>query len=191
MNELHMAHHVVSYPAKDFYGDNERMIFQQFGKDCPTMLDLCNPAGTIVGDFWHEGPLYVFFIGIVVAGRIYLQTNAIAFGFIFFGVTVMSVLGNAFHMSFHVRNFELEKYQWYMELRTLHYIHHLGDMQSNLAMVNLGMDSIFSSLQVDDPLRRHKDVGNSVLKGMLKKSVVEEAQDNDEHLPEGVTAELI
>lgn len=43
-----------------------------------------------------------------------------------------------------------------MELRTLHYIHHLGDMKSNLAMINLGMDGIFGSLMVDDPLRRPK-----------------------------------
>lgn len=177
MNELHMDHHLINFPPNDFYGDKERMIFQQFGKDCPTLLDLCNPGGTIVGNFWHEGPLYIFFVGIVIGGRYYLGTNAIAFGFIFLGVTLMGVLGNAFHMSFHVRNFELEKYQWYMELRTLHYIHHLGDMQSNLAMVNLGFDGFFSSLQVDDPLRRHKDRGNSVLKGMLKKSIVEDAQD--------------
>ena len=58
-------------------------------------------------------------------------------------------------------------------------------------MVNLGFDSIFSSLQVDDPLRRHKDKGNSVLKGMIKKSIICEAQENDDKLPDGVTQELI
>ena len=39
----------------------------------------------------------------------------------------------------------------------LHYIHHLGDMKSNLAMVNMGMDGLFSSMQVDDPMRKRKD----------------------------------
>jgi len=70
---------------------------------------------------------------------------------------LMGIIGNAFHMSFHVRGFELEKYQWYMELRMLHYIHHLGDMKSNLAMVNLGMDGIFNSLMIEDPMRYTKD----------------------------------
>ena len=44
-----------------------------------------------------------------------------------------------------------------MELRMLHYIHHLGDMKSNLAMVNLGMDGIFGTMMVDDPMRNRKD----------------------------------
>jgi sterol desaturase/sphingolipid hydroxylase (fatty acid hydroxylase superfamily) len=132
------------------------VIFNDFGKKCPTLWDLCNPAGTIVGDFRHEGPIYVFMVMIVVGGRYYLKTSGVAYIFIIFGLTVMGVIGNAMHISFHIRGFELEKYEWYMELRMLHYIHHLGDMKSNLAMVNLGMDGLFNSLLVDDPDRKRK-----------------------------------
>ena len=63
----------------------------------------------------------------------------------------MAMVGNALHMSFHVRGFHLEEYAWYRELRALHYIHHLGDMKSNLAMLNLGMDGLFRSLSILDP----------------------------------------
>lgn len=51
-----------------------------------------------------------------------------------------------------------------MELRTLHYIHHLGDMKSNFAMINLGMDGIFGSLMIVDPLRKSK---NNILKKLI------------------------
>ena len=36
----------------------------------------------------------------------------------------------------------------YLELRALHYIHHLGDMRSNLAMVNMGVDGLFHTLAI-------------------------------------------
>lgn len=189
MNDLHMEHHLESFPPNDFYGDENDMIIKLYGK-VPTMMDLCDIRGTIVGNFWHEGPLYFFFGAILAFGYFYLQTSMVAFGFILFGVTIMGIVGNAFHMSFHVRGFEYECYQWYLELRTLHYIHHLGDMKSNLAMVNLGMDGVFSSLQVDDPLRRHKDKGNNLLNGYLKKSILEEEIENKK-LPVGVTKELV
>lgn len=120
-------------------------------------MDLCFPSNTIVGNFAHEGPIYIFAVIILVFGKLFIKTSWAGMGFVTFGLVFMAIVGNAFHMSFHVRGFELEKYQWYMELRTLHYIHHLGDMKSNLAMVNLGIDGIFGSLKVDDPLRRHKE----------------------------------
>lgn len=72
-----------------------------------------------------------------------------------------------------------------MELRTLHYIHHLGDMKSNLAMINLGMDGLFGSLQVDDPMRRSKD--NKSLK--LNKSRYESIDNNN--LPDSIDVRLI
>jgi len=72
-----------------------------------------------------------------------------------------------------------------MELRTLHYIHHLGDMKSNFAMINLGMDGLFGSLQVDDPLRRHKD--NKSLK--LNKSTSDSINYNN--LPDFIDVRLI
>ena len=120
------------------------------------MWDLCNPMNTIVGDFRHEGPIYVFMVLIIVGGKFAFDTSYTAYIFIVTTAVIMGVVGNAMHMSFHIRGFELEKYEWYQELRMLHYIHHLGDMKSNLAMVNLGMDGLFNSLTVDDPLRKNK-----------------------------------
>jgi len=97
----------------------------------------------------HEWPLLALLIlilgGAKLAGASW-ATTACAFVLHF----CMASVGNALHMSFHVRNFHLERYSWYRELRTLHYIHHLGDMKSNFAMLNMGMDQLFHSLTLQD-----------------------------------------
>lgn len=127
---------------------------------------------------------------ILIAGYFVLGTSTTAYCFVGAGLTVMGVVGNAMHMSFHIRNFELEKYEWYMELRTLHYIHHLGDMKSNLAMVNMGMDGLFNSLQVDDPLRNTKKFEKMPEAPGLKRSQ-SLSLDKIEDLPEGMTNEMV
>ena len=94
----------------------------------------------------------------------------------------MASIGNALHMSFHVRHFHLERFEWYVELRTLHYIHHLGDMKSNFAMLNMGMDQLFSSLAMQDfdlaPKRRAPHRG-------FFRALVDGKRDAD--LPRGIT----
>lgn len=68
------------------------------------------------------------------------------------------------------------RYEWYMELRALHYIHHLGDMKSNLAMLNLGMDGLFGSLGIEAP--EESGPGAGVYQAMLRSAG---------RLPDGVT----
>ena len=48
------------------------------------------------------------------------QTSLPTCAFVVFLLAVMASVGNAMHMSFHVKGFHLEKYDWYMELRALH-----------------------------------------------------------------------
>merc|ERR1719145_206693 len=71
--------------------------------------------------------------------------------FAFMMYAAVAIVGNAVHMSFHVRGFHLEKYEWYMQLRALHYIHHLGDMNHDFAMVSMYIDWCFGSLASRDP----------------------------------------
>jgi len=62
------------------------------------------------------------------------------------GFLAMGLIANGLYISFDIRGFELEKYPWYLELRALHYIHHLGATKSNLGMLNMGIDGLFVSL---------------------------------------------
>jgi len=98
----------------------------------------------------HEGPLLLFMFIILLAGYFLVGNSGSTMLMVFVQYFVMASVGNALHMSFHVRGFHLEKYAWYLELRTLHYIHHIGDMKTNLAMLNMGMDGLFHSLDVVD-----------------------------------------
>jgi hypothetical protein len=85
----------------------------------------------------HEWPL-LFALTVLVGCAYSTGYSGATCGCIFFLYFILASVGNALHMSFHVRNFHLEKYRWYQELRSLHYIHHLGDMKSNLSMLNMG-----------------------------------------------------
>lgn len=117
----------------------------------PTMLALCDlrksthlssDESVVTGEarppLAHEWPLLLMLLMSVCAALFYkpLGFSKLAVGLIFLIVLVIATLGNAFHMSYHVRGFELEAREFYKQLRTRHYLHHRGNMKSNLAMVN-------------------------------------------------------
>ena len=181
MHRLHMRHHLKAYPPKMFYGRTPETIEEDLGHPCPSFLYLLNPFRTIVGNPKHEGPLYVFMAAILIHGYCAAGSSLATLGFVAAGYVVMGLVGNALHMSFHVRGFELERYEWYLELRALHYIHHLGDMRSNLGMLNLGIDSIFGSLALTDPTSIKTRGASTVDIGAQKPS----------SLPEGLTPMLL
>ncbi len=65
---------------------------------------------------------------------------------------VIAKIGAALHESFHIKGFELERYQWYLELRTYHYIHHLGTTKHNYAILNIGLiDGVMNTVMAHDP----------------------------------------
>lgn len=152
MHRLHMRHHLKNYPPGRFYGKTKDTNTELFGVPVPTMWQLMDPRATTVNNLAHEGPLYVMMACILLGGRQLLGSSIATTALVLVGYLIMGVIGNMLHMSFHVPGFELERFSWYAELRALHYIHHLGDMRSNLAMLNLGMDGVFGSLAVTDPV---------------------------------------
>lgn len=79
-------------------------------------------------------------------GRQFIGTSSATTAFVLAGYIIMALLGSALHISFHIRGFELEPYAWYRELRTVHYLHHLDDV--NFAMVNVFIDVLFGTLKV-------------------------------------------
>jgi len=186
MNDLHMRHHVYTYPPGAFYGRTPTTIREELGKDCPTLLDLLLPNKTITMKLEHEGPLYLFMALILAAGYFIFESTLPTLGMVLALYVAMGLIGNAMHMSFHVKNFELERYAWYRELRTLHYLHHLGDMKSNLAMINLGMDGAMGSLAVSVDSLNH----SAATRGMQSSSGLAELVEVAE-LPYGITRELL
>jgi len=186
MNDIHMRHHVYTYPPSKFYGRTPTTIREELGKDCPTFLDLLLPNKTITMQVAHEGPLYFFMAAILAVGYVVCGSSVPTLCMVLMLYVAMGLIGNAMHMSFHVKGFELERYSWYLELRTLHYLHHLGDMKSNLAMINLGMDGAMGSLAVSadslhQPALAKKKQSDSGLSELMKMA----------ELPYGITQELL
>jgi hypothetical protein len=64
----------------------------------------------------------------------------------------MGSVGSALHSSFHVKGFQLECYEWYQELRALHFIHHLGNTKHNYGVLNISfIDGVFNSVKLLSP----------------------------------------
>ena len=191
MHELHMEHHLDRFPPSHFYGTAALFaaMYPKGRPTIWTLMDLSKTTnmadGTALSNeigsdgkkkgmgkvviegadkqhsfLAHEWPLIFLMICILLAGQVYHRNSYLtAFGFGMYAV--MASVGNALHMSYHVRNFHLEKYAWYNELRTLHYIHHLGDMKSNLFMLNCGLETLVSSLAIEDFKHRKGGAKNS------------------------------
>ena len=126
---------------------------------------------------WHEGILYALLF-------VALMIEHFVFGYSWLTVSLsllmsafIGAVGSALHSSFHVRNFQFEKYDWYLELRALHYIHHLGMLlicillfepigclsclttivgstQHNFGVFNIGLvDGVMNSIRLTDPVK--------------------------------------
>jgi sterol desaturase/sphingolipid hydroxylase (fatty acid hydroxylase superfamily) len=107
---------------------------------------------------------------IIIGGVYWWGTKWSTMGFVCVMYLAIGAIGNALHMSFHVRKFHLEEYAWYRELRTLHYIHHLGDMKSNMGMLNLVLvDGLTGSLQTTDPIK-NQHIEQNVFTGLKNRA---------------------
>lgn len=147
LHRIHMEHHQDRYPQRDFYGDSHPEVQAERlkRKSRPeTIWSLMNPSSSTTLSFFHEGPLLLSMIAIVVAAKLILGATVITCALALVGYGFMASFGSAVHMSFHERGFQWEHYAWYRELRSLHMIHHME--RKNYAMVNVLLDLAFGSL---------------------------------------------
>lgn len=149
MHDVHMRHHKNDFADDDFYGDASGALARAFKAPPTTLLRLMDPRSSMTASIVHEGPLAAAMLLIIVGGRVLAHTSILALAFVLAGYLLMALIGSALHISFHVRNFELEPFSWYRELRALHYVHHL--QHKNFAMVNIHADYVFGSFDAFAP----------------------------------------
>lgn len=144
-HQVHMLHHKTYFPPDDFYGDRTNAITSMYECATPTLWDLM--THTDDGSFrWsHEGLLVAMFGAVIMGGKILVRSTYRTLFAAAIMYTAMGVLGTAIHMSYHVRNFQLEPYAWYREMRSLHLIHHLR--RANYSIVNTAIDFVYRSLK--------------------------------------------
>ena len=136
--QMHMEHHFHVYPPDAF-----------FGKEDPSKLLITHESFFTQ----HEALLYVLLIAMLsicfILGE---KPSAIFFAFIL--DAVIGYVGNALHQSFHVKGHWLEQFEWYHELRAVHYVHHLGSTKFNYAVFNIGIDYLIGSLTLSEPVKK-------------------------------------
>jgi hypothetical protein len=152
MHDIHMQHHKKDFPSNDYYGDKSGAIERDYTAPPTSLLCLMDPRASMTATVTHEGPLAGAMLAIVVGGRVLAHTSIPTLAVVLAGYVFMALVGSALHVSFHVRDFELEPFAWYRELRALHYVHHL--QHKNFAMVNVHADQVFGSFDAYGPSGR-------------------------------------
>jgi len=61
-------------------------------------------------------------------------------------IVMWMYLADYFHTGYHKKGFWMEKYGWFMFLREIHFIHHSGDMLSNMGVVDFFADWVLGIL---------------------------------------------
>jgi len=155
MHQYHMEHHFVAFPPKYFFG-NPKIKQEEKEYDWRDYLPLARFKS--IGTVAHDGPMYVLAIIVLVVAYKLGASKASLYGGMF-ELMVVGTIGVYLHNSFHVKNHWLEQFQWFHELRALHYIHHLGNTNHNFAVMNFSIDKFLHMYHSEKPTNDdlHKD----------------------------------
>jgi len=118
----HMTHHQKLYPTTDFLSDKYRSP----GKD---------------------NTVYVFVVFIAMACALAFTLAPLWVASIFSAeFIIIGLLNDYMHDVLHIRFHWLEKYDWFLNLRRLHYHHH-EDMSKNYGIFSWVGDHLFRTFQ--------------------------------------------
>lgn len=150
-----MQHHFVAYPPRYFFG-NPKLKKVETSFDWRDYIPLARFKS--LGTLCHDGPMYLLgALVIFIAVKLGASRASIIGGVL--ELTTIGTIAIYLHNSFHVKDHWLERFQWFHELRALHYIHHLGNTNHNYALMNFGIDKILHLYHSKDPKKEeiHKD----------------------------------
>jgi hypothetical protein len=156
--EHHRKHHFFYYPPTDFYGDKYAAMWKTDKYGLLKNGNLWNRVRHLLPGYTsiaHEALLYVFGVSIVwISYMVGVKTEGLCC--ITVGYILMGGIANFLHFSFHVKGHWLEAYSWFHELRSLHFIHHVGNAKHNYAIINFSLDKILHSYFISKPSMEEK-----------------------------------
>lgn len=131
LNKAHMTHHLQMYPPNDYKSD----VYRHAGKDS-------TPKYFILVTL----PIVLLLVTLTIIGIIPLYGSLI---FVLMA-TLMGILHDRLHDSFHLNNYWLAKIpvikNLYQKWINLHYIHHV-DMGKNYSIFVFHWDRVFRTFQ--------------------------------------------
>lgn len=143
----HNLHHHRFFPAKHFYGSDKAIDWITNCQNEWFLITHALPLGELKPIESIQNESFGIIMAIVITGIKYfifgLQINIIA-ATIIQGILV-DFVGNYLHLSFHIQNHWLNRFETYKELKYLHYEHHKGDTKRNYAIFFFGLDKMFET----------------------------------------------
>lgn len=146
-HDWHNLHHQRFFPAKHFYGTDKALDWINGCKNEWFLIRHALPLGELKPAESIQNESFGIFMAIIVTiikfFVLQLPLNVII-ATIIQGLLV-DFVGNYLHLSFHVQNHWLNKFETYKELKYLHYEHHKGDTKRNYAIFFFGLDKMFET----------------------------------------------
>lgn len=141
--KYHNIHHYVYFPKSDFYGEMK----VEWKKNKENLLIHAIPLNELyfVNSLQNEG--FAIILGFIVAifeKYVFKLTNLTILLLIIQSI-ITNYLGNYLHLSFHNKDSWLNKYEWFKDLKYLHYLHHCGNTKHNYMLVYFTFDKMFNS----------------------------------------------
>lgn len=143
----HNLHHQRFYPAKYFYGSDKAGEWIANYKNEWYLIRHAMPLGELkpIESIQNEsfGIVMTLIVNLIKYYVFELSFDVIV-ACLIQGLMV-DFLGNYLHLSFHVHDHWLNKFDTYKELKYLHYEHHKGDTKRNYAIFFFGLDKMFET----------------------------------------------
>lgn len=157
--EMHAKHHWVYYPPKHMFGTAELEKLWKINQN--NLIEGTGMFGSIrhllpgYSGITHELLLYVFAFWILFGSYLFgVQIPTIVAALI--GYVMMGLIANYLHESTHVKGHFLEQFDWFQQLRVLHFIHHQGNAKRNFAVINMTLDKLLGTY-ISDYEDKQKD----------------------------------
>jgi sterol desaturase/sphingolipid hydroxylase (fatty acid hydroxylase superfamily) len=127
LKRSHMSHHLIMYPPHNLSSD----VYKSSGKDSSVII-FTLAALIIMCITTLVSLLLLHSISIMITNIIVITTNGL--------------LHNYIHDSFHLNKSWLDKFEYYKEIKRLHYIHHTN-MKKNFGIFSFFYDKLFGTFK--------------------------------------------
>jgi sterol desaturase/sphingolipid hydroxylase (fatty acid hydroxylase superfamily) len=146
-HDWHNLHHHRFFPANQFYGSKNAHEWIEIYKNEWYLIMHALPLGELKPHESIQNESFGLFMVILVTVLKYFVFNLpipVIIATLIQGFLV-DFAGNYLHLSFHVKNHWMNKFEVYKELKYLHYEHHKGDTKHNYAIFFFGFDKMFET----------------------------------------------
>lgn len=124
-HNAHMGHHINDYPPNKFLSDGY-LKAKTDNSQAYYITMVLTPIITC------------YFVGVFSVKMLITTTIP--------GILLL-LFADYLHQGIHIKGFHLEKYTWFMHLRSMHYYHHKGNMMKNYAIGDFFLDFLALGFQ--------------------------------------------